>query len=272
MTTTPSDGHGVIVLAAYRPNPELFAVQLQSIRHQSRGDFRCLVGADGGQEEVRRLVEETVGDDPRFEVVGWDDNLGFYLNFERLLALVPEDVAWVALSDQDDRWHPDKLGRLVPLLDRTSLATAPGARRQLARRAGRARAHRRAGSSRPRTCSSRTRSPGACHGVPPRACSTSRCPFPRWHTVTQLHDHWLALCAVALDGYEVLDDVVQDYVQHGTNLVGEIVRPAWYASGASSCRCGSTGGRRTRAATVSVGCWVPANGSASVGGGRCSGA
>ena len=64
-----------------------------------------------------------MGDDPRFEVVGWDDNLGFYLNFERLLAAVPDDVAWVALSDQDDRWYPDKLERLVPLLDDATLAT-----------------------------------------------------------------------------------------------------------------------------------------------------
>ena len=31
---------------------------------------------------------------------------------------VPDDAAWVALSDQDDRWYPDKLERLVPYLDR----------------------------------------------------------------------------------------------------------------------------------------------------------
>ena len=46
-------------------------------------------------------------------------------------------------------------------------------------------------------------------------------PFPRLHTVTQLHDHWLAMCAAATGGYAVLDEVVQDYVQHGANVVGE---------------------------------------------------
>ena len=118
-----SQGHGVVVLAAYRPDPELFAIQLRSIRDQTRRDFRCLIGADGGQEDVRALVAEIVGDDPRFEVIGWDDNLGFYLNFERLLLAVPDDASWVALSDQDDRWYPDKLERLVPLLDESTLAT-----------------------------------------------------------------------------------------------------------------------------------------------------
>ena len=39
--------------------------------------------------------------------------------------------------------------------------------------------------------------------------------------MTQLHDHWLALCAVATGSYTVCDEVVQDYVQHGANLVGE---------------------------------------------------
>ena len=75
---------------------------------------------------MRRLVAEIVGDDPRFEVIGWDDNLGFYLNFERLLLAVPDDAAWVALSDQDDRWYPDKLERLVPLLDETHAGHRPG--------------------------------------------------------------------------------------------------------------------------------------------------
>ena len=45
-------------------------------------------------------------------------------------------------------------------------------------------------------------------------------PFPRLRTETQLHDHWLAMCAAVTDGYTVLDEVVQDYVQHGANVVG----------------------------------------------------
>ncbi len=266
MTTTPSDGHGVIVLAAYRPNPELFAVQLQSIRHQSRGDFRCLVGADGGQEEVRRLVEETVGDDPRFEVVGWDDNLGFYLNFERLLALVPDDVAWVALSDQDDRWHPDKLARLVPLLDRTSLATAQA--RVVSWPEGRVLLERTDRRVVPAEDLLFQNQVTGSLSVFRRSLLDVALPFPRLHTVTQLHDHWLALCAVAIDGYEVLDDVVQDYVQHGGNLVGEVAtHRGWTPAGA--CAASSSRQTRTRAGTRSHRASGSARSRASAGGAWC---
>lgn len=211
---------GVVVLAAYRPDPRLFARQLVSIAEQTRTDFRCLVGADGGQEEVRRLVAEVVGDDPRFEVIGWDDNVGFYLNFERLLAAVPEDAGWVALSDQDDRWYPDKLERLVPLLDDAALAlgqarvvTWPGEDVLLERTDRTVTA--------PEDLLFQNQVTGA-FTVLRRDLLDVALPFPRLHTVTQLHDHWLALCAVALDRYVVLDDAVQDYVQHGSNAVGEI--------------------------------------------------
>jgi hypothetical protein len=216
----PSEGRGAVVLAAYRPDPELFAVQLRSIRDQTRGDFRCLVGADGGQGAVRALVDEIVGDDPRFEVVGWDDNLGFYLNFERLLAAVPDDVAWVALSDQDDRWYPDKLERLVPLLDHATLAT--GQARVVSWPDGRVvldRTRRRVVPAEDLVFENQVT---GSLSVFRRELLDTALPFPRLHTVTQLHDHWLALCAVAVGSYAVCDDLVQDYVQHGGNVVGEV--------------------------------------------------
>lgn len=215
-----SQGHGVVVLAAYRPDPELFAIQLRSIRDQTRRDFRCLIGADGGQEGVRALVAETVGDDPRFEVIGWGDNLGFYLNFERLLMAVPADAAWVALSDQDDHWNPFKLERLVPLLDDVPLAT--GQARVVRWPSGNVvlrQTDRRVVSAQDLVFQNQVT--GAASVLQRRLLEVAL-PFPRLHTVTQLHDHWLALCAAATGGYAVLNEVVQDYVQHGANAVGEI--------------------------------------------------
>jgi len=216
----PSQGHGVIVLAAYRPDPELFAVQLRSIRDQTRPDFRCLIGADGGQAEVLALVAEVVGGDDRFEVVGWDDNLGFYLNFERLLRMVPDDVAWVALSDQDDRWYPDKLARLVPLLDDAVLAT--GQARVVTWPQGEVALERTDREVAPADDLLFQNQVTGAFTVLRRELLDVALPFPRLLTVTQIHDHWLAMCAVAVDRYVVLDEVVQDYVQHGGNQVGEV--------------------------------------------------
>ncbi len=224
MTAPTWRSPGVVVLAAYRPQPELFRIQLESIRDQTRTDWRCLVGADGGQEEVRRLVAESVGDDPRFEVVGWDDNVGFYLNFERLLGAVPEDAGWVALSDQDDRWYPDKLERLLPSLEHGSLAL--GQARVVAWPDHRVLAHRTARRVVPAGDLLMTNQVTGALCVLRRDLLDLALPFPRLATVTQLHDHWLGLCAAATGSYAVLDEVVQDYVQHGANLVGEDERRA----------------------------------------------
>ena len=72
-----------------------------------------------------REARDHLGDDPRFIVVRNDTRLGFYRNFERALRLVPADVELVALSDQDDVWHVDKLATLEKALEpSTPMATS----------------------------------------------------------------------------------------------------------------------------------------------------
>ncbi|KGN40865.1 hypothetical protein N801_10790 [Knoellia aerolata DSM 18566] len=152
--------------------------------------------------------------------MGWDDNLGFYLNFERLLWAVPEDAEWIALSDQDDRWLPDKLEKLVPLLRTVSLAT--GQARVVSWPDGRVLLE---STDRkvvpPEDLLFQNQVTGAL-SVFRRDLLDVALPFPRLHTVTQLHDHWLGICAGAVGGYAVRDEVVQDYVQHVGNIVGEV--------------------------------------------------
>ena len=235
VTPRAPEGSGAVVLAAYRPAPDLFRIQLESIAAQTRRDFRCLIGADGDQADVRALVEEFVGADPRFEVIGWDDNVGFYLNFERLLTAVPDDVSWVALSDQDDRWYPDKLERLVPLLDEAALATGqarvivwpdqrvliPSTRRKAVPAEDLLLQNQVTGS----------------FAVLRRGLLSVALPFPRFPSVTQLHDHWLGMCAAMTDGYVVTNAVVQDYIQHGSNSIGDgHGLRSWFADGVAHLR------------------------------------
>jgi hypothetical protein len=61
-------------------------------------------------------MQKSFEDDARFVFHRNDRNLGFYHNFERALARVPDAAHFVALSDQDDYWYPDKLSRLVRAL------------------------------------------------------------------------------------------------------------------------------------------------------------
>ena len=50
-------------------------------------------------------------------------------------------------------------------------------------------------------------------------------PFPR-EVDGSYHDHWLALCALALGDLAYVARPLVDYVQHGANLVGHAERRA----------------------------------------------
>lgn len=102
-----------ICMATYEPDPALLERQIESIRAQSHPRWVCLISDDGsGGARLARLRELTEGD-PRFVLRRGEQRLGFYLNFERALAMVPAEAEFVALADQDDRWYPAKLAELL---------------------------------------------------------------------------------------------------------------------------------------------------------------
>lgn len=210
---------GYVVLAAYRPPPELFARQLRSIQAQTLARFRCLVVADGDSDAVRAQMTAAVGDDERFRVIGFDERVGFYRNFERGLAAVPAGVPWVALSDQDDEWAPDKLAVLVAALDQATLVS--GQARVVTYPEGvvvSASTDRRVVAA-PALVLENRFSGALC--VFRGSLLEVALPFPGLAGPAQVHDHWLAVCAAATGGTRVVDRVVQDYVQHSANVLGE---------------------------------------------------
>lgn len=210
---------GYIVLAAYEPDPELFARQLRSIRAQTLTDFRCLITADGNPERVAELARHATEGDPRFETLGYGERLGFYGNFERGLRAVPSGAAWIALSDQDDYWYPEKLETLVPHLAEVSLV-AGQARvvsfpddKVIAATTGR-------GDHAVEEFALDNQFTGGQMIFRPTVLRIAL-PFPRLRTPAEVHDHWLAVCAAFDGGTKVVQDIVQDYVQHGANVIGE---------------------------------------------------
>jgi hypothetical protein len=215
-----SSTFGVVALAAYKPDWALFRTQLLSIQKQSHSRFLCLISADGGFSEIRDFVARELGGDERFRVIGFEDRLGFYGNFERLLEHVPADAAWVALSDQDDSWYSSKLEMLLPHLNEATLV------------AGQARVVRLPGND---VVAESTQRRNVALGallaqnqvtgslsVFRRGLLDLALPFPRLNTISQVHDHWLAVCAEATGGALVVNHIVQDYVQHGGNVLGEV--------------------------------------------------
>lgn len=211
---------GWIVLAAYRPAPQLFERQIASIAGQTLTDFRCLVGLDGRDSDTLARARRLVSGDARFEVREYETNLGFYHHFERLLRAVPTSAPWVALSDQDDFWYPTRLDQLVAPLADPSVSASTGQARVVTAdgRVVRENTSRRAAGLADLFLQNEVTGSLA---VFRRDVVEHALPFPICESKAAYHDHWLGVCAAALGEIRVLPDPVQDYVQHSSNVVGE---------------------------------------------------
>ena len=102
-----------VAMATYNPDPELLAIQLDSLRAQSHANWVCVISDDCSDDKYYAQLKSAIANDPRFHLSRSSKRLGFYNNFERALTMVPSAADFVALADQDDRWHPDKLEVLL---------------------------------------------------------------------------------------------------------------------------------------------------------------
>lgn len=215
MSTPP---FGTIVLAAYSPDPELFRRQLTSLQAQTVREWECVISVDGDPAPVASLVAEITGGDERFRIVGDGTRLGFYLNFERGILAVSERSEWIALCDQDDRWDHDKIERLLPHLAEVSLVSAQARLVSYPSdvETGRTDRHDHGAIF---TILSNVFTGSLCLFTPELLATAL--PFPRASTSAAAHDHWLAVVAAEYRGTRIIDDVVQDYVQHDANVFGD---------------------------------------------------
>jgi glycosyltransferase involved in cell wall biosynthesis len=112
------DPEGLVVIAMATYNPDRVALQRQvdSIRRQDYRNWICIVSDDASTPESIQTIKTVLGDDQRFILVENRENKGAYRNFERCLEMVPPQGAYIAMSDQDDYWYPDKLSRTVAQL------------------------------------------------------------------------------------------------------------------------------------------------------------
>lgn len=214
-----TQNHGMICIAAFKPTWDLFEIQLRSIQNQTADFWSATIGIDGRDEELDIRLKEFLRGDERFIVKHYKDRVGHYRNFERLLAEVDRSRPWVALCDQDDRWYPHKLDRLIPWLDEYDLVCGQASVVNLA-----------VADRKPSEVTSRSdaslaamlidnRVTGAFSLLSTRMLEVAL-PFPDGTDVA-FHDHWLAVCAKTGGGIKFVDEVLQDYHQHGGNVIGE---------------------------------------------------
>lgn len=91
--------------------------QLESICQQTTLPKEVIICDDGSSDDTPRIIEEVSRSAP-FEIIYIQNktNLGSTKNFEKAIRLCRFD--YIALSDQDDIWYPNKLSCLSEVLDR----------------------------------------------------------------------------------------------------------------------------------------------------------
>lgn len=211
-----------VCLATYRPDPDLLRAQINSIRTQTDGNWTCVISDDCSEPEHYARILEIVGDDPRFSVSQAPEWLGFYRNFERALTLAPPEARLLALSDQDDVWHPDKLATLRARIGSAPLAYSD---QRLVDADGRVlRETMWVGRFNNRTNMASMLVANTVTGAAAlvrRDVVARALPFPECPGM-QFHDHWLALVALAGGRLEYVDRPLYDYVQHGGAILGRV--------------------------------------------------
>jgi len=222
-TTSEAPATIAICMATYNPDPILLRRQVRSIVAQSVQDWTCYISDDCSSGAALDSLMAEVQGDARFVVSRSDINLGVYRNFERALSLVPRGTDFVALSDQDDEWYPNKLAvlrdRLVAgvelvysdfrIVDPDGMVLADSlweSRRNYWQRLD--------------LLGVFNTVTGAAAMFPShllrRALPFPELPEPAWH------DHWLTLLAVCQGHLAYVDEALFDHIHHGHNVSGHI--------------------------------------------------
>lgn len=228
---------GVLVLLPVYNGQRFLSAQIESILNQRNVITHLLCRDDGSSDGSSGLLHEFRLRWPdRITVI--DDelgNLGASGNFSRLMQLALElaptgfgRADYMALSDQDDIWHPDKLE--VGLAAIRSLEQAhPGAPalvhsdlrvikedgQEIAPSMARYQGLRTDLSSLAAQLLSNTLT--GCTSLMNRALLEKALPVP---PEAIMHDWWLSLVASALGSRRYLDQALIDYRQHASNAIG----------------------------------------------------
>ena len=176
----------------------------QSIREQTHRDFVCIVSDDASSPRVAQAVEQACAEDERFRYVG-NSGVSATTATSSGASGSSRRRGFVALSDQDDVWHADKLETLerVPT-ERVQLAYADMAivssdGEPLAPSYWTDRANNHRSGVAPPDQHRHRRRVALPSRAPRRRLAVPRCAGEAFH------DHWLACIALALGEIEFID-------------------------------------------------------------------
>jgi glycosyltransferase involved in cell wall biosynthesis len=213
-----------VCMATFESDMSLFRAQVESLRAQTDRHWVCAISDDGSAPERFAELAAVVEGDARFAVHRSDERLGFYRNFERALRLAPAEAELIALCDQDDRWHPEKLAVLRAALGDAQLVYSD---QRLVDAGGRVlRDTLWTGRRNNYTDLTSMLVANTITGAAMlfrRDVAQLALPFPDTPGL-QFHDHWIALVALASGEVAYVDRPLYDYVQHGGAFFGEVTQ------------------------------------------------
>jgi glycosyltransferase involved in cell wall biosynthesis len=209
-----------ICMATYNPPRDLLERQLASIRAQSHANWICVISDDCSSPRSYAQLASAVAGDPRFVLSRSGQRLGFYRNFERALSLVGSDAEFVAMADQDDHWHPDKLEVLLGSIGDAQLVYSDA--RVVTREGELISAtwwNTRANNHTDLLSLLVANAVTGAASLLRRELLDYALPFPPYQ-FAHFHDHWIGLNALAIGEIAYVDRPLYDYVQHGNASLG----------------------------------------------------
>lgn len=85
--------------------------QIESLRNQTYPCIEIIIFDDCSTDDTYKLLEQFSSTDRRIRCYSNESNLGYTGNFSKACTYAIGE--YIAISDQDDVWHPDKIKRLM---------------------------------------------------------------------------------------------------------------------------------------------------------------
>lgn len=213
-----------ICMTTYNPPIELFKKQVTSIVQQTHKNWVCIINDDCSNPDIFKQIKDITMEDSRFIVYQNRSNLGYYYNFERCLLRTPAKASFVALADQDDYWHEDKLSVLLSYFDEDTMLVFSDM--NIVDEQGEI-IHDTYWTTRKNNFKeldllilSNTVTGAA--SIFRRDLVDLILPFPE-KIDDAYHDHFIACIALAIGKIGYVERPLYDYCQHGDNIIGHFV-------------------------------------------------
>ncbi len=230
------DATGVLVdviISIYKPDVNYLRHQISSIISQTHSNLRLLLVSDGYSVPWKQILDGI--DDKRIKIIEEQRNVGVLHAFIRAVRFVRNtnqpSADYIAYSDQDDIWHPEKLSTQLKVLESTKSDLCHCDAR-LIDKDGVLIGHTMFGDANARVIGSlpalliQNSVTGMTIVFSSRIAAAVVTPPPTsWIGDLELyHDWWTAIIASAGSGVVFEASPLVDYRQHGSNVVGVTLR------------------------------------------------